>query len=195
MTTPALFAESILQEQVSNADLIKLHQGEVLLKTRPHTFCGGSLEARILLPLGRSQVWETLTHYPRWVSLLPDVTQSRVLEENSKQPHLGKRLFQAAEKSFLFITAQVHVYLKVFELEQQHIRFQLERGSFTDFTADIHLSDLQDGTLLSYTVSATPSIPVPSFVVEQAMKMDLPNNLRYLRTMISRMTHKPSIEK
>lgn len=186
MADSAVIAKDGSIQKLSTSDQLKLYQGDILVKTRPHTLCGGALDSKMYLPTERSLVWDQITHYPQWVSFLPDVTQSRVIEENSNHPHRGKRLYQAAEKSFLFITAQVHIYLTVFELEQQHIRFQFERGSFADFTADLKLSDLTNGTLLEYSVSATPLIPVPSFFVEQAMKMDLPNNLRALRTAIEK---------
>ncbi|MCM1985214.1 SRPBCC family protein [Lyngbya confervoides] len=186
MTHPALYAEQIAAQQLSNSELIKLHQGEILVNTRSHTVCGGALDSRMYLPLTRCQVWDQVTNYPRWSTYFPDITQSRVIEENAHAPHLGHRIYQAAEKSFLFITAQVNVYLRVFELEQRHIRFQFERGSFLDFTADLTLSDLNGGTLLHYSVSATPLVPVPSFFVEQAMKLDLPNNLRSMRQKLCR---------
>ena len=161
MINPSVSTRPEAVSQFSKAETIKLYQGEILVKTRTHTACGGALDARMYVPLLRSQVWEQLTNYPRWTQFFPDITQSRVID--SHQPDLGKQLYQAAEKSFLFITAQVGLYLRVFELEQRHIRFQFEKGSFSDFTADLMLSDFKQGTLLHYSVSATPLIPVPSF--------------------------------
>ncbi len=182
MINPSVSTKLQAAPQLSNVETIKLHQGDVLVKTRAHTVCGGALDARMYLPLERSQVWSQLTNYHRWTQFFPDVTQSRVID--NQQPQLGRRIYQAAEKSFLFITAQVNLYLRVFELEQQHIRFQFEKGSFSDFTADLMLSDFKQGTILHYSVSATPLIPVPSFFVEQAMKMDLPVNLRHMRQQL-----------
>lgn len=182
MIHPSASIQSKAAPQLTNVEAIQLHRGDVLVQTRTHTVCGGALDARMYLPIGRSQLWQQLTDYPRWTQYFPDVTQSRVIDE--RNPQLGRRLYQAAEKSFLFITAQVNLYLRVFELEQQHIRFQFEKGSFSDFTADLMLSDWEQGTLLRYSVSATPLIPVPSFFVEQAMKLDLPTNLRNMRRAI-----------
>ena len=183
MINPSVSAQPQVVPQLSKVETVKLHRGDVLVNTRTHTVCGGALDAKMYLPIGRSQVWSQLTDYPRWTQFFPDVTQSRVIDD--RQPQLGRRLYQAAEKSFLFITAQVNLYLRVFELEQQHIRFQFEKGSFSDFTADLMLSDFEQGTLLRYSVSATPLIPVPSFFVEQAMKMDLPSNLQNMRRQMS----------
>lgn len=182
MITPSVSTKTQAAPQLSKSETVRLHRGDILVQTRTHTVCGGALDAKMYLPIERSQVWQKLTDYPRWTQFFPDVTQSRVIDDRHSQ--LGRRIYQAAEKSFLFITAQVNLYLRVFELEQQHIRFQFEKGSFSDFTADLMLSDFDDGTLLRYSVSATPLIPVPSFFVEQAMKMDLPTNLRNMRREI-----------
>ena len=185
MINPSVSRDKLVAPRLSTLETLQLRKGEILVKTRPHTVCGGALDAKMYFPKGRSQVWESLTDYPCWSRYFPDVTQSRVIEDK-RDAKLGRRLYQAAEKSFLFINAQVNVYLRVFELEQQHIRFQFEKGSFSDFTADLTLSDFEKGTLLQYSVSATPLIPVPSFFVEQAMKMDLPVNLRNMRREICR---------
>lgn len=183
MINPSVSKAQLIAPKLSTLETYQLRKGDVLVQTKPHTLCGGALNATMYLPKSRSHVWDSLTDYPRWSAYFPDVTQSRIIED-SKDKKLGRRLYQAAEKSFLFINAQVNIFLRVFELEQQYIRFQFEKGSFSDFTADLRLSDFEEGTLLQYSVAATPLIPVPSFFVEQAMKMDLPVNLRNMRKEI-----------
>lgn len=156
-----------------------LMQGEILIETRSHSDWGGAVSATMYLPLQRSHVWQQVTDYPRWVQYFPDVTISEVLHRGEV-----KRLYQAAKKAFLFFTAQVEVYLNVIEVVQQQIQFRLERGTFTDFTADLHLQDCQAGTLLTYAVQATPNIPIPSLFIQQAMQLELPANMRKMRQVI-----------
>jgi hypothetical protein len=55
------------------------------------------------------------------VQYFPDVTKSEVLHRGEV-----KRLYQVAKKAFLFLTAQVEIYLNVFEVLGQHIQFRLE---------------------------------------------------------------------
>jgi hypothetical protein len=120
------------------------------------------------------------------VHYFPDVIHSEVLPplvSQSLKP-ASKRLYQVAKKAFLFLSVQVEVYLNVVETVQQEIKFRLERGSFVDFTADLKLQDAGTGTILTYSVQATPTIPVPSILIEQAMRFDLPNNLRKMRQII-----------
>lgn len=164
-----------------------LQQGEILLETRSHTAWGAAVTAQMYFPLERDNVWRQLVDYPRWQQYFPDVTQSRVLAVSSS-PALDltveKRLYQAASKSFLFITAQVEVYLRVIETVGQRIQFHFESGSFIDFGADLALQDYGEGTLLTYDVQATPLIPIPSVFIQQAIHWDLPANMRTMRQVI-----------
>lgn len=161
-----------------------LRRGEILTETQPHTTWGGAVTARMYLPLLRETVWTQLTHYPRWLEYFPDMVRSEVLDQRPGETFL----YQSAQRRFLLLTVQVEVYLRVRERVRQErshqLQFQLERGSFSDFSADLLLEDWQDGTLLTYTVRATPLIPVPSPLLQQAMRLDLPANLRQMRNAL-----------
>ncbi|TVP60785.1 MAG: cyclase [Nodularia sp. (in: Bacteria)] len=159
-----------------------LMQGEILLQTQSHTAWGGSVTACMYLPLLRSQVWQQLTDYPRWVQYFPDITRSEVLSQGEV-----KRLYQVAEKTFLFLTTQVEIYLDVVELLGQQIQFRMQKGTFVDFTAMLDLTDLGNGTLLAYQVKATPNIPIPSMFIQQAMNFELPANMRKMRQVLCKV--------
>jgi hypothetical protein len=162
-----------------------LMRGEVLLETCSHSAWGASVTADIYLPISRQAVWHQLVNYPRWVQYFPDIHQSYLLTDKlpfgSTAQEGYKRLYQAASKSFLFISAQVEIYLRVVETYHQQIQFQLESGSFHDFVAELTLKDFSDGTLLTYFVQATPLIPVPSIFIQQAIHFDLPANMKTMR--------------
>ena len=81
----------------------------------------------------------------------------------------------------------MEIYLKVIETAHtawQQIQFQLERGNFHDFAATLKLEDFKTGTLLTYSVQATPTIPVPSQLIQEAMRLDLPANMRKMRQVL-----------
>ncbi|MBF2008210.1 hypothetical protein PCC6912_08380 [Chlorogloeopsis fritschii PCC 6912] len=157
-----------------------LLKGEILLETRSHTAWGGAVTAWMYVPLVRSQVWQQLTDYPRWVQYFPDITKSEVLQRRGEV----KRLYQAAQKAFLFFTAHVEIYLNVVEELGQKIQFRLEQGSFHDFSAELKLLDCGSGTLLSYAVQATPNIPIPSILIQQAINFELPANMHKMRQVL-----------
>jgi carbon monoxide dehydrogenase subunit G len=156
-----------------------LMQGEVLVETRSHTAWGGAVATCMYLPLVRSQVWQQLTDYPRWVQYFPDITKSEVLHQGD-----AKQLYQVAQKAFIFFTAQVEIYLSVVEVLGQQIQFRMEKGTFLDFTAKLELKDCGNGTLLAYSVQATPNIPIPSIFIQQAMNFELPTNMRQMRQVM-----------
>ncbi len=170
----ALSASDIAWSQANQAALL---QGEILVQTRSHSAWGGAVTANMYLPLTRSRVWHQLTDYPRWVQYFPDVIKSEVLHRGGSK----KRLYQVARKAFLFFTAQVEVYLNVFEEVQQQIQFQMDQGTFIDFAADLKLQDCGAGTILTYAVQATPNIPIPTIFIQQAMHLELPENMRKMR--------------
>ncbi|MBD2690446.1 SRPBCC family protein [Anabaena catenula] len=156
-----------------------LIQGEILLQTRSHTTWGGAVTASMYVPLMRSNVWQQITDYPRWVQYFPDITKSEITSKGDV-----KFLYQTAQKAFLFFTAQVEIYLNVVEVLGQQIQFRMEKGSFQDFHANLDLKDLGNGTLLAYSVQATPNIPIPSIFIQQAMSLELPTNMRKMRQVL-----------
>ncbi|NEP17102.1 MAG: cyclase [Leptolyngbya sp. SIO4C1] len=165
-----------------------LLSGDVLISTRPHTLTGAAVTAQMYLPLVRSQIWTQLTDYSRWVHYFPDIVHSQVvepvLEAKASSRRVTRRLYQVARKAFLLFSAQVEVHLQVVESMNQCIQFRLERGNFSDFAADLVLEDFQQGTLLTYSVRATPLIPAPSFLIQEAMRQDLPGNMRTMRQVL-----------
>ena len=163
---------------------VSLLRGEILLKTRSHTLFGGAVTAQMYLPMTRSQAWSQLTDYPRWVQYFPDIVRSEILEHTSHKPLRTYRLYQVARKAFLMFTAQVEIYLHVFEKLHQQIQFRLEQGNFADFSADLTLQDFEAGTILTYAVQATPTIPVPSMLIQEAIRHDLPGNMKKMRQVL-----------
>ncbi len=161
-----------------------LLNGEVITQIDPNTPAAAAVTATIHIPLTRDEVWQQLTNYSRWTAFFPDITRSDVTAELSPR---SKRISQAACKTFLMLNIAVEIQLQVDEIPQESIRFSMvDSGgiSFRDFAAVLELKDLGNSTELSYTVQATPSIPVPGMFIEQAMKFDLPCNMRHLRKVL-----------
>ncbi len=175
--------------EIREAQRNSLMNGEILLKTRSYTAWGGAVTAHMYLPVSPAQVWQQLTDYPRWTLFFPDITRSEVVHSSitasgAVLKRRVKRIYQKASKAFLFLTAQVEIHLKVLETQHQRIQFYLESGSFHDFSADLQLQACGDGTILTYSVQATPTIPIPGVLIEQAIQFDLPKNLEQMRRVI-----------
>jgi hypothetical protein len=190
-TAPNVSRDRIFSGFSQDPNSATLLGGDVLLETRAHKACGASVTAQMYLPISRESAWHQLVDYPQWARYFPDVTQSYLLTDDlPKSTHPDnvecKRLYQTASKSFLFLSAQVEIYLRVVEIFEQQIQFQFESGSFHDFLAELTLKDFHNGTLLTYFVQATPLIPVPSLFIQQAIHFDLPTNMRTMRQALCR---------
>ena len=176
--------------EIRDSQRTSLINGEILLKTRAYTAWGGAVTAQMYLPVSPAQVWQQLTDYPRWTLFFPDITRSEVVHHDATTSSATvlkqqvKRIYQKASRAFLFLTAQVEIHLKVLETQHQRIQFYLESGSFHDFSADLQLQACGDGTILTYSVQATPMIPIPGVLIEQAIQFDLPTNLKQMRRVI-----------
>jgi hypothetical protein len=109
---------------------------------------------------------------------------SEVLETIKTSTQRYRRLYQVGRKGFMMLTARVEIYLKVAETLCESIQFRLEQGTFSHFAADLHLQDFNQGTLLTYSVQAAPTIPVPAFLIEQAIRIDLPGNMKQMRRVL-----------
>jgi hypothetical protein len=186
-SNPTIQGSDMLWNQNKQQLLI---QGEILVQTRSYQVWGGAVTAWMYLPLVRSNVWQQITDYPRWVQYFPDITKSEVLAKGE-----GKILYQTAEKAFLFFSAQVEIHLQVMEVLGEKINFRMEKGTFEDFHANLELQDYEKGTLLTYTVQATPSIPIPSIFIQQAMNLELPANMRKMRQVLCRLQPQINVDR
>lgn len=169
--------------QFSPGDQVALLRGDVLLQAQPRQ-SGGAVTAHMYVPLARPQVWPQVTNYSIWTQFFPNIVHSEVLETVKTASQRYRRLYQVGRKGFMLLTAQVEIYLRVVETACEAIQFRLEQGTFSHFAADLHLQDFNQGTLLTYSVQAAPTIPVPAFLIEQAMKTDLPGNMRQMRQVL-----------
>ena len=161
----------------SEQQVESLRRGRILVETDAHGMMGAAVNAKMYVKANRLDLWTQLTQYSRWSEFFPNISRSEVLASND---HVH-RLYQVGCKAFLAISAEVEIYLNAYEDPNYSIQFRLEKGTFRDFAADLTLQDWQNGTLLTYAVQATPLIPIPSFLIEQGMRQDLPGNMEHLR--------------
>jgi len=166
------------------AQLAELATGQVQVRSQASTSGVAAVSAQMLVPLPRAQVWTQVTRYSQWTQFFPNIVQSTLLETVRTPEGRYRRLHQVGSKGFMMLTAQVEIYLRVYERPCEAVQFRFERGTFSQFAADLTLADGPGGTLVTYTVEAAPTIPVPTFLIEQGMKHDLPNNLRQMRQVL-----------
>lgn len=181
---PAHLEGDISTGSLSPSNQIALLRGDVLTTPKTHPQEPAWVMAQMYVPIPRPHIWPQVTNYRRWTQFFPNITHSEVLETVRTASHRYRRLHQVGRKGFMLLTAEVEVYLRVFETACDRIQFRLEQGTFSHFAADLSLQDMQEGTLMTYAVQAAPTIPVPTFLIEQGMKTDLPGNMRQMRQVL-----------
>ena len=186
----AVLSASPIQTSITPEQKRSLLEGDIIISSQK-SGRGAAVIAKMYVPLMRQQTWQHLTDYSQWVHYFPDIVHSQVLEvkKHSQTHPVTRRLYQVARKAFLMFSAQVEIYLQVIETLHQKVQFRFERGTFSDFAADLTLEDLSfeggaQGTLITYSVKATPTMPVPSFLIEQAIRHDLPGNMKTMRQVM-----------
>jgi hypothetical protein len=168
---------------LSAPEQAQLYQGEILLQSRLYSLWGGALTAQIYIPVSSGLVWKTLTQYDRWPGLFPPITKSVVVEEG----RFRKCIHQCAQKQFSVLTIAVEADLLVREYPDWCIRFNLmaPNWSFREFEAEIQIKPVRNtGTILQYQVQAAAALPIPALFIQEAMRHDLPENLRSLRAYL-----------
>ncbi|XGB41296.1 MAG: cyclase [Nodosilinea sp. LVE1205-7] len=175
-------------DQFSPIQQVALLKGDILVMPGANAQGRAAVIAHMYVPLTRAQIWPQVTSYHRWPQFFPNIIHSEVLETVKTSSQRYRRLYQVGRKGFMALSAQVEVYLKVFETTCDRIQFYLEKGAFSHFTAHLSLRDLHQGTLLSYSVEAAPTLPVPGFLIEQAIKFDLPGNMGQMRQVLCRQS-------
>ncbi len=151
-----------------------LLQGEISVQTDPWGLGGGSAIAKLYIPLSTLQCWQKLTNYPQWVNYFPDITHSE------KLPHT-QQLYQKGVKDFILFRTEVEIYLDIRENPYETVEFEFVKGSFSEFLAYLHLQEYHQGTLMTYAVQAALKFPLPPPLIQQALKIELPVNLRCMR--------------
>ncbi|WP_008309176.1 SRPBCC family protein [Leptolyngbya sp. PCC 6406] len=191
MVSQALSQSAIASWQGNNQypstrDRDALSRGKILVTAQPHGFTGGHVSATLSLRIFPDALWPHLTDYPRWVDYFPEMTHSEAIAPTDQgQP----RIYQVGRKSILGLGAEVEVYLRVQTHPPHRLQFVMERGTLADFTASFALAPWRLGTLLTFTVQATPLIPLPGFFVEQSMRRELPTSLAQMRRVIEAIAH------
>ncbi len=187
MTVSTVFpgSRSVLCDR-TEAHHSALLRGEILVTAQSNTQGQSVAIAQMYLPYPRNFCWREVTDYPRWVEYFPDLSRSELLSSPSATTGKAKRLYQVGVKNFILFNVQVEIYLQVFEIPQQTIQFRLEKGDFSHFTADLDLQDYHQGTLITYSLQATPNIPIPQMFIQQALQLEMPTNLKQMRYVLQR---------
>jgi hypothetical protein len=125
---------------------------------------------------------EVLTDYANIPRFLPDIRTSNVLERTAD----GVRVAQEAVSKFMLFSKRVHLVLDIHETSDA-ITFRDVCGkSFVRYEGAWRLTPLDQGTRLTYELTAQPSFGVPQFLIGRLLERDARDTIERLRAEIVR---------
>lgn len=159
--------------------LDKLRSGEILMDYHVASGRDAAVQVNIMLNRSRRDIWQQLSDYNNWPTLLPNIVTSSVIDDS-----YPKRIRQAAGFQMFGFVPQVHIELLVREQAEYEIVFEGVSGSFKAFQAVLTLQECEEGVLLTYSVTAELLWPMPKLAIEQGILKILPRNLKTLRAQL-----------
>lgn len=152
------------------------------------------LRAQIWIPTGVDRVWAVLTDYERLADFIPNLTQSRVIEQEGDRV----RLEQVGKEKLWKVNFAAKVVLDMVLEAPRAIRFSQFQGDFNEFSGAWLLepqirSDAEQGdtagTQLTYELLVHPKRTMPLKLVECNLNVGLPRNLTAIYQETLRRLH------
>jgi len=137
-----------------------------------------------------NDVWSILTDYDRLAIHVPNLKESRVVQEDkNNSPGDGAyqcQLYQVGAQKIIGFDFSASVTMEMTEqilLNQNHmIYFKcVESMFFSAFDGSWTVRQQGDGVVCSYDVLVKPKGPVPVTALEWQIKAEVPNNLRAVK--------------
>jgi len=142
------------------------------------------INARIFIPCRPDSVWLVLTDYDHLREFIPDMVESRMLEDHGST----KLIEQTGKGKWFLFGKQARVVLEVEENKYSRLDFHVVDGDFNLFDGSWRLYPKGRGTLLTYRLSLKPKFFAPAFMVRKALSSDVPDRLAAIRDLVVNLT-------
>ncbi len=136
----------------------------------------------VYVPARPDQVWSVLTDYDHLREFVPDMLESRLLEDHGSV----KLIEQVGRSKWFLFGKKARVVLEVEEKRNQRMDFHVVDGDFNTFDGAWTLEPRQGGraTLLTYSLSASPKFFAPGFVIRKILDRDIPERMFAIRDRV-----------
>ena len=135
--------------------------------------------SRVFIPARPDSVWLILTDYDHLREFIPNLVQSRLLEDHGRI----KLIEQVGSGRWFFVGKKARVVLEVEERKFSRLDFHVVDGDFSLFDGSWELTPRLGGraTLLTYRLTARARFLAPSFVLKRVLRRDIPARLLAVR--------------
>jgi carbon monoxide dehydrogenase subunit G len=144
--------------------------GKALAKDAPRQ----ELTAKILINRPVEQVWKVISDQKLLFSGDSNIKMLRIVDKPSSTQEVVEYSLSLSK-----LLPAFHYTTKVDYRPQSTAHFKRVSGSFKDFDGLCRLAAFEKGqqTVLTYSLSLDPGIPLPKFMVHEFLKRDLPRML------------------
>ncbi|NJK34443.1 MAG: cyclase/dehydrase [Oscillatoriales cyanobacterium SM2_2_1] len=161
-----------------------LRQGQVVV-----TGNDGSYTARVLLGANASQVWQVLTDYPNLPKFIPNMVESRVLQQEGDR----KIVEQIDRRQVVLISVVSRLRLQIREIPQQQVQFQLIAGDLESMEGSWQIEPVSpiplrppSQTLITHTVRVQPKAGIPRDTFQEIFRDSLVGTLHSIGREVQR---------
>ena len=167
--------------ELSEADRSQLADGEVLVRTEGKGK-DRHVEAAILIDATPAQTWAVMVDCDAAPEFTPNMKRCEILEEDPE----GNWNIIEHEVKYSWLTPKTVYRFRADYIEPEHIRFERVSGDLRRLEGDWYLSPWENDekVLVTYSVILDPGMLVPNFMARRALRKDLPDVLKALRTRV-----------
>jgi ribosome-associated toxin RatA of RatAB toxin-antitoxin module len=136
------------------------------------------IRAAIEIPASAKTVWSILTDCARASHFVPGLESCRVL----KRDPAGRWDIREHKIAWMWFLPRIHSVFRADYDPPKRLRFHRIAGTLKRNQGEWRLTALpRGGTRVSYDATMAASIPVPNFMIENALKRDIATVLRRLK--------------
>lgn len=177
LSTVGLLLQVSSAAQASTQAAPSAQQGDVAVSAMDASGQSASASGTVRVHASREVVWALITSCPEAMGMFPGLTACNVLETAPDQS--WQRIRHVMQYSWLFpsLTYEIRASYQ----KPLHIDIERTAGDLRVLRGSWDLQSDGDYTVAHYQVDLTPGFWVPHWVMQAALKRDLPKMLRSLR--------------
>ncbi len=133
-----------------------------------------SVRGELTLPVSMGRLWEVLTDYDHLADFIPNLQHSEVLRRDKHS-----LLLRQEGKIWLpFYRRKVEAVFKVQEVPPKAILFEAVEGDFLLYKGSWEMEKQEEGTKVTYQVTAEPNFWMPRWVINELERQTLKATFR-----------------
>ncbi len=180
LAAPPPASGELAQDTLSTKEKLLL-DGKTLVSLERNDDDVVDISGSIFIRSAPESIWAIITDYDNLPETMPNVKESRVVEENGA----NKIVEQTSKTGVLFFKIKFSTTVAVTEVFPDTLAFSLISGDFHIFNGKwVLMPDRKkSGTFLSWSAVVKPDFRAPEFIIDAVQKRDLRELLETIREL------------